>query len=171
MKRSFVWFIALMIALPSSSSSQGRQTEVEVKKLTATILKDLITKRGDRSLIVNVWATWCVPCVEEFPELIALDKSYASKGLDVVVVSLDEPEEISTKVLPLLRRMDARMPAYINAFEPSTGLIDALHPKWSGAIPATFVFDRNGAFVEMAVGQQTRTEFDEMVKRSFAPSR
>lgn len=138
--------------------------KIQVRPLHQKTLDQLIKQRKGRALVLNVWATWCVPCVEEFPELIRLDAVHRSKGLDVVTLSIDFDDEVDSKVLPFLRRMKATMPAYVNAFPQQETLINALDPHWSGAIPATFIFDSRGTLRKTLIGKQTYEDFEKAVR-------
>jgi thiol-disulfide isomerase/thioredoxin len=117
--------------------------EIDAPSLTA------ILKRGSapRPLLVNFWATWCDPCREEFPDLVKIDQQFRPQGLDMISVSLDDLAEIKTEVPKFLGQMGATMPAYLlNASDPDQ-IISTIDPKWSGALPATFLYDADGKVV------------------------
>ena len=120
-----------------------------------------------KPLLVNFWATWCDPCREEFPDLVKIDKDYRSKGLDFIAISLDDPPDIKTTVPAFLREMQATMPAYLlNVSDPEPALL-SVDPSWSGALPATFLYDVNGAVVFKQFGRvqtpQLRAAIDKLV--------
>ncbi len=121
-----------------------------VQEVDAAGVRKLLT-RGEgaaaRPLLLNVWATWCGPCREEFPDLVKLDEDYRSRGLDFYTLSVDDVAEIKTAVPTFLQQMRARMPAYLlNAPEPMEA-INHIDATWSGEVPATFLFDRTGQLV------------------------
>ncbi|MCU0454578.1 MAG: TlpA family protein disulfide reductase [Bacteroidetes bacterium] len=157
--------MALLSGAPSPLCAQ--RSAPAVKPIDARSLPSLITDRNDRGLVLNVWATWCLPCVEEFPELVRLDSLYRARGVDVVTISIDYEDEVDTKVRPFLKRMRATMPAYVNAFGTPSDLINALEPSWSGGIPATFVYDRRGNRVEYVVGHQSLEAFRRLAERAL----
>jgi thiol-disulfide isomerase/thioredoxin len=119
-----------------------------------------LLKRGDekgaksaKPLLVNFWATWCEPCREEFPDLVKLDAAYRPKGLDFIAVTLDDLADIKTGVPKFLREMHAQMPTYLLNLsdpEPAIKLIDA---GWSGALPATFLYNAKGELVYKSLGR------------------
>jgi thiol-disulfide isomerase/thioredoxin len=116
-------------------------------------------------LVLNFWATWCTPCKEEFPAFIKLHKSYAGKGLAVVFVSIDDDDPKTKKqALAFLRKQQAPFPSYIKASGDDEQFINAVHPKWSGAVPATFVYDRRGVLVTMKFEETNFTELNELLK-------
>jgi thiol-disulfide isomerase/thioredoxin len=120
---------------------------VTVKAIDLEAFKATLQRTGSRPLLVNFWATWCDPCREEFPDLVKIDNQYRGKGLDFIAVSLDDLKELKTEVPKFLREMRARMPAYllnVSDPEPAIKLVD---PEWSGALPATFLYNAKGEIV------------------------
>ncbi len=155
-----VGMMALLSGAPSfSQPSKPAGQEPIVRMLDERGLRDLITKRNGRALVLNVWATWCLPCVEEFPSLVSLDSMYRDRNVDVVTLSIDFEDEIEGKVRPFLRRMKATMPAYVNDYPTPSDLINAIRQDWSGAIPATFFYDAQGTMVTHVVGERSFEQF------------
>ncbi|MEK6282469.1 MAG: TlpA disulfide reductase family protein [Acidobacteriota bacterium] len=118
-----------------------------VKAIDLEGLKVVLKRDASRPLLVNFWATWCDPCREEFPDLVKIDNEYRSKGLDFIAISLDDLAEIKTEVPKFLRAMGAKMPAYllnVSDPEPAIKLVD---PQWSGALPATVLYNGKGEIV------------------------
>ena len=139
---------AALFALPTPSPSQksggqssaadGAAEEVSVREIDLDGLKKLIGRDAQpaRPLLVNFWATYCEPCRDEFPDLVAIDRDYKARGLEFVTVSLDDAAEIKTSVPEFLRQMRARMPAYLlNVADPEPAIkwVDA---AWGGGLPA-----------------------------------
>lgn len=138
-----------------SVSRRKRVKNTSVRQIDAEGLKELlhIGKERERPLLVNFWATWCQPCVAEFPDLIQVSNKYDSSKLDFVTVSLDEVSDIKTKVSRFLKRVKAKMPAYLlNATEPEEA-IRYVSETWSGELPATFLIDRQGQIVFKHMGR------------------
>ncbi len=160
--------MALQFGAPLPLSAQAQS--LVVRPIDPDGLRSLLNDRKGRGLILNVWATWCIPCVEEFPDLVRLDSLYRLRGVDVVTISIDFEDEVETKVRPFLHRMRASMPAYVNAFPTPSALIDALEPSWSGAIPATFAYDAKGRRVEYVIGHQRLDGFRKLAERSLRSS-
>jgi thiol-disulfide isomerase/thioredoxin len=108
-----------------------------------------------RIVVVNFWATWCEPCREEFPELIRLHQHYASRGLTLLSISLDSPRVRDTLVKNFLAEQKPPFPAFIKTGGDDDAFINALDPDWSGALPATFIYDRQGRRRQALFGEQT----------------
>ncbi|HKY27916.1 MAG TPA: redoxin domain-containing protein [Pyrinomonadaceae bacterium] len=157
--RSFTLFAAISVILLANfaASAQYRQRKRAAAKQAPIVVKEIDTesmtsllKRAPaepRPLLVNFWATWCDPCREEFPDLVKIDKDYRRKGLDFIAISLDDLSEIKTEVPKFLRQMQATMPAYLLNVQDPEKAINAIDPRWSGALPATFLYDAQGQLV------------------------
>jgi len=138
-------------AAPAQSrkrKSRAAKPSVVVREIDAPSLTAILKRESAaRPLLVNFWATWCDPCREEFPDLVKLDRQFRPQGLDMIAVSLDDLSEIKTEVPKFLRLMRSTMPAYLlNASDPDQ-IISTIDPKWSGALPATFLYDAEGKVV------------------------
>jgi thiol-disulfide isomerase/thioredoxin len=121
-----------------------------------------------RPLLVNFWATWCVPCRAEFPDLVKIREQFAADRLDFVTVSLDDASEIASGVPDFLKevRGDA-MPAFLlNADDPEVA-INMLDPTWRGELPATFLFDRAGTVVYKHKGRVKPSELAAVIEKTL----
>lgn len=126
-------------------------------------LPQLIAKHRGKIVVLNFWATWCGPCREEFPDLVRI---YDERKKDLVVlsVSLDEPED-RDKVIAFLQEQKAQFPAYIEASRDFDAFVNAVHPQWSTAIPATFVYNRKGKRVFSRVGKITYEQLQKEIEK------
>ena len=118
-----------------------------------------------KPLLVNFWATWCDPCREEFPDLVKIDKDYRSRGLDFIAISLDDPPDIKTAVPKFLRQMQATMPTYLlNVSDPEPAIL-SVDATWSGALPATFLYDAEGKVVFKQFGRVKTPELRAAIEK------
>ena len=115
----------------------------------------LAAERG-RVVVVNYWATWCEPCREEFPELIRFDREWSGRGVTFLSVSLDTASVRDTEVKKFLAEQRPPFAVYIREEkeDPDT-FINAIDPQWSGVLPATFIYDRQGQRQQSLFGPQT----------------
>jgi thiol-disulfide isomerase/thioredoxin len=130
-----------------------------------TVAEDVIEKavrpHKGSVVVLNFWATWCGPCREEFPDLVRI---HNEKKAVVVSISMDEPED-GDKVREYLKSQNARFPAFLRAFEDFDVFSAAVDPGWTGIIPATFVFDRNGNRVYRHEGKLSYDELNRIVEQ------
>lgn len=117
----------------------------------ASYSKTVAAQRG-KVVLVNFWATWCAPCRKEMPDLAALEKRLRARGLVMVTVSADEPED-APAAEAFLRKSGVNGPAYLKKTRNDDAFITAVDAKWSGALPATFLYDRQGRKADSFFGE------------------
>jgi thiol-disulfide isomerase/thioredoxin len=124
----------------------------------------LVTAQRGKVVAVNVWATWCVPCRKEMPALVALEKRHAAQGFRLILVSANEPEE-EKAARQFLDSVGVSSQPYIKQAADDQRFIDAVDPKWSGALPATFVYDRSGKRVKSFFGEVDIRELESLIDK------
>jgi thiol-disulfide isomerase/thioredoxin len=117
--------------------------QVRLTPATAPEILRAVRASDGNAVLVNVWATWCLPCRKEFPDLVRLGKDYADRGLKVVFVSGDFDGQ-QTQVIEFLAAHGVMGETYLKAGKDGE-FIDAFDRNWSGALPATFLYDGTGA--------------------------
>ena len=157
----FLLLVTLALMLPlfvASGQQKGIDTNPPVLPLNDSSLVSKLRESEGRLLLVNVWATWCEPCIEEFPDLLKVRKNYADNGVDVVFISVDDQKRMRRDVQPFLRKMKVTFPTYIKQTKDDEVFMNILSPEWRGALPATFIFDRDGKLVQSYVDATTYAE-------------
>ena len=117
-------------------------------------LFDILSRKTDTVYVVNFWATWCSPCVKELPYFEELHKSAADRKLQVLLVNLDFPNQLETRVHPFLTEKDISAPVLnITSLDYDTW-ISGVDESWSGAIPATLIFrNKNRKFFSTEISR------------------
>ncbi len=110
----------------------------QVKLLTLNELEQRIAKGKDTTYVVNFWATWCGPCVEELPYFEKLSKEFKSKPVKVILMSLDFKSKLQKEVVPFVKKHQLTTEVYVVNEADQQAFIDRVDKKWSGAIPATW---------------------------------
>lgn len=117
-------------------------------------LEPLLQKKNDTTYVVNFWATWCKPCIKELPYFEKVNKEYADKKVKVVLVSLDFPDILEKQVIPFIEKRGIQSQVVLLDDPDANGWIPKVSPEWSGAIPATIIYNsKNRKFYEKAFTQ------------------
>jgi thiol-disulfide isomerase/thioredoxin len=103
-------------------------------------------------VLVDFWATWCAPCRQEMPQLAKLEGRLREKRFHLVTISADEPEQ-EPAAIEFLRKSGFSGVAYLRRAKDDDKFIAAVDPQWSGALPALFLYDRQGKLVKSFVGE------------------
>jgi thiol-disulfide isomerase/thioredoxin len=102
-------------------------------------LQARITRAGDTTLVLNFWATWCKPCVEELPCFDELRDYYGPQNVQVVLISLDFKSQLQKKFIPFLKTQQLSSEVALMADQDLDTWIPLIYEEWDGAIPATLV--------------------------------
>ena len=119
---------------------------VTISDITADGVKELLQNNTQKLRLINVWATWCGPCVLEFPDFITIDRMYRGRDFEFVSISTDKPEK-KAKALNFLKEQQASNPNYIFSGSDVYQLIDVVDPEWKGALPYTILVEPGGKIV------------------------
>ncbi|MCX6144650.1 MAG: TlpA disulfide reductase family protein [Ignavibacteriales bacterium] len=138
---------------------------LSVEPIDQASLKRLIGERSGKILLLNIWATWCEPCVAEFPDLTKLSQTYDTAAVKVVAISADYPDEVDTKIIPFVRKTNVPFRVYVAQFEHQEDFINAVNRSWSGALPVSLIYDSRGKERFFHVGQQSFDDFKREVEK------
>ena len=133
----------------------------QVKLLTLSELEQRVAKGKDTTYVVNFWATWCGPCVEELPYFERLTSENAKKPFKVILMSLGFKTKLKTDREPFVAEHKLKSEVYLVNELDQQKFIDRVDKNWSGALPATLILNSDKkvrAFYEKAF------TYDELVK-------
>ncbi|MWW26759.1 TlpA family protein disulfide reductase [Algibacter lectus] len=107
-------------------------------------LEPLLYTQNNKTYLINFWAMWCLPCVEELPYI----QEYANKNpnVEVILVSMDFPKDIETKLKPFLKKNNITTKVVLLDDPDANSWINKINPEWSGAIPFTIMFNSEKRF-------------------------
>jgi|KBSSwiStaDraftv2_1062776.scaffolds.fasta_scaffold287140_1 peroxiredoxin len=116
---------------------------VTVQLVDAEGLKELRKNGSGKVRLVNFWATWCGPCVTEFPDLITINRMYRHRAFELITISANYPDE-QKEVLAFLRKQQASCRNLQFGETDKYKLMEAFDPKWNGALPYSILLGPNG---------------------------
>ena len=112
----------------------------------------VVESHKGKVVLYQFWATWCAPCRAEMPQLIRLEAKLRSQGFELVTISADQPEQ-DAAAEKVLKQLAVRAPLYRKQAQNDDNFINSIDRKWSGALPALFLYDKNGRKVRSFIGE------------------
>ncbi|WP_080056672.1 redoxin domain-containing protein [Spirosoma aerolatum] len=119
---------------------------VDLSLIGEDSLKALLANKTDKVRLINVWATWCGPCITELPEFVNMNRMYRNREFEFITLSADVPDK-KDKALATLKRLQASSKNYLFNSTDKYKLIETLDPQWQGALPYTLLIEPGGKVV------------------------
>jgi len=174
MKKTVLFILLVMSLVPISLiAAENSETKENLQaniKNTMIVnydqLKTIINRNDNKLYVVNFWATWCKPCVEELPGFMEVNNQFKQKKeFKMILVSLDRASELDTKVKPFIAKNNIEAEVYLlDDNKRMNEWIPAIDKNWSGAIPAT-VFYRNGQKLYFIEDKLNKNELIKIIKQ------
>lgn len=162
------FFGCLLLALLASASHAAAPT----RPIAAGDLRAILAAEKGQVVILAVWATWCVPCLREIPELLDLQASMSPSPVRLIGVAVDEPEPGAATVEGFRRKHFPGLRTYARSGPEIDELVSVVDPAWNEVVPTTYVLDRAGRVIERLQGRKAPEEIRSVVERALrAPSR
>ncbi len=119
---------------------------VDVNLIDAEGVRKIMKNDSDKLRLVNIWATWCGPCVIEMPELVNINRMYRGRAFEMVTISGDVPRK-EDAVLAFLKDKQVSCTNYLFNSEDKIELLEAVGKEWQGAIPFTALIKPGGEII------------------------
>lgn len=103
----------------------------------------IFEQNNDTTYVINFWATWCKPCVEELPFFADLHTNFRDEKMKVILVSLDFPNKLESKLVPFINTHQLESDVMVLTDGAYNKWIDKVDEEWGGAIPITLVYKGN----------------------------
>lgn len=146
-----VLFALLLGVTSCKNTNQEAMEDVATERTESKIpvydfdeFEHLLYQDDGKTYIINFWATWCRPCIKELPEFEALRENYLDKNVEMILVSLDFSEKLESLVIPFVERHNLKSKIVLLDDVNSNRWIPKVSENWSGAIPATLIYNKNG---------------------------
>jgi peroxiredoxin len=138
--------------------ARANSEPIILERASADAIAKLVTGPSKRLRVVNVWATWCAPCVAEFPELVTLSRRFANRDFELITISMDNPKlepqvkrflekngaAPSNRLRRQLAAEDRATTHYLYDGASTDALVKAVDPQWHGPLPHTVVIAPDG---------------------------
>jgi thiol-disulfide isomerase/thioredoxin len=135
---------------------------VSLQTIDEAGIRKLVRNDSKKLRLINVWATWCGPCVIEFPELVAINRMYRGREFEFVTISADAPEN-KDQALAFLKKQQASSSNYIFSIDDKYKLIEAVDKEWPGALPYTILVEPGGKVIYRVQGALSPLELKKAI--------
>lgn len=132
-------------------NKEWEEKTVTLNEIDVNGLKGLLKNDSDKLRLINIWATWCGPCVLEYPEFVDIHRMFSLRDFEFVSVSADRLEA-KEKALTFLQKKSSALDNYIFSEKDKYALIEAVDPEWNGALPYTALVEPGGKIVFRKMG-------------------
>lgn len=151
--RRYSLLIPLLLSVGLATAAE-RITPIDADEFGA----NLESRRG-RVVLVNFWATWCRPCLEEIPALMALENELGEQGFDLVAVSLDDPADQHALMEPFMQKWFPEFSTYLSLERDMDSIVSVVDLYWNEVLPTSYLIARDGSMAERMQGGSTAEEF------------
>lgn len=138
MSRSFVTVFCFILVIPCFGQDVLKTPPVEV--LNFQQFEPILHQKNDTLYLVNFWASWCSPCRDEMPALKKVAGKYFQSKFRLIMVSLDFPNQLETRLRPLLKTSEIKARLILLNDPHQNSWIDKVDPNWSGEIPFSLLY-------------------------------
>ncbi|HZH69600.1 MAG TPA: TlpA disulfide reductase family protein [Flavobacteriaceae bacterium] len=146
---------------PEAVIATEKNTDIQVYDFNS--FEPLLHKNDGKTYIVNFWATWCKPCIKELPYFEEIGENYKNQNVEVLLVSLDFSEKLKSHVIPFIEKHNLKSKVVLLDDVNSNRWIPIVSESWSGAIPATVIYNNHkrkfyeGAFTYKQLETELKT--------------
>ncbi len=162
MKYKLIALLILVIAC-----QQVKEKELMVDATAGEIVQKVASHEGERVVFVNFWATWCIPCVEEFPYIMELKEKYGD-DFELIFVSTDF-SEAKEEAKEFLQSQDVQFTTYYKVGNDNE-FITTISDTWSGALPYTVIYKKDGSISAEWEGKQEFEVFERELLKAINES-
>ncbi|MES2848390.1 MAG: TlpA disulfide reductase family protein [Bacteroidota bacterium] len=153
--------IAIVLSLALSTKAQT----IPSWKITDVV--NYYSQKTDSVYIINFWATWCVPCVEELPYIQSITKKYAGKKVKLLLVSLDLASFFPAKIQSFAKKQNITADiVWLNETDADY-FCNMIDKKWSGSIPATVIVNAATGYKQFYEQQFKEEEFEKELLKAI----
>lgn len=148
------YFAVLLLFVGGAAAANG-----PVEKISPDQLKTILAGEEGNIVVLNLWATWCAPCLVEIPDLLKLESDLKDHNVSLIGISVDEPS-FSTDHIAKMR--DRRFPSfrtYARDNRDTDYLVSVVDPAWNEVVPTTYIIDRTGGVHSRIQGKKSLEDF------------
>jgi thiol-disulfide isomerase/thioredoxin len=138
--------------------SGGAWASSPVALIDAEDMRAQLNAHQGEVVVLNLWATWCVPCIKEIPDLMTLESELDSRGMRLVAVSMDDPADLGA-VEAFRARHFPEFRTWLRGEPDMDTLVSVVDFAWNGILPTTYLINREGQVARKIQGKWSLDEF------------
>jgi thiol-disulfide isomerase/thioredoxin len=155
--------------------------EVSIEGIDLSSLKKLVENKTDNIRMINIWATWCGPCMAEFPDLVKLNRRFEYRNFELITVSIDnlkyknkalkflqsENAGVTRRISKSLKNEGRKTNNYIFSAKDQNELVNAIDSQWQGGVPYSIILKPGGEVLYRHQGEIDPAEIRELIIDTF----
>ena len=156
--------VVLSLIVAAAASAAQPDEEARIEPVSASEFREILQAHRGKVVLVNFWATWCRPCLEEIPALMDLAARLQGRDFELVAVSLDEPDSLQSVVLPFMDKWFPEFRSYLSTARDMDTMVSVLDPAWNEILPTSYLVGRDGVVAARLQGGKTGAEFEARIR-------
>jgi len=153
------WVIFTWILL-GAAQTQNAAVASDIRSVSASEFSALLDEARGEVILINLWATWCAPCLREIPELIRLHEKYQDKGFRLIAVAMDDPQDLETHVIPFRDKHFPEWETFQREEVDMDRFVSVVDPAWNEVLPTSYLINRTGDLTKVLFGGKSYEEFE-----------
>lgn len=145
--------LAALVAPPAARAAEGSLTLAGPSAIRAEL-----DRHGGKVVVLNLWATWCTPCLREIPDLMQLERELAGRGLALVALGMDDPAEFAG-VEAFRATHFAGFRSLLRDTPDMDAAVSVVDPAWNELLPTTYLIGRDGKVAKRIQGKKSLEQF------------
>jgi thiol-disulfide isomerase/thioredoxin len=162
MRRWLLFINSIIFTWTLLATAQAQNTTVpsDIRSISAIEFNALLDEARGEVVLINLWATWCAPCLREIPELMRLRENYQDKGFRLIAIAMDDPRDLETHVLPFREQRFPDWDTFQRAEVEMDTFVSVVDPAWNEVLPTSYLIDRTGDVVKVMFGGKSYEDFE-----------
>jgi len=163
LSRISLFVFGLLVLFSISCNPDSRYQKIPITDFKG--VENWLNRQNDTIYVINFWATWCTPCVKEFPHFEKLALENSSKKVKVLMINMDFPDQFQKRLIPFLKARKSKLDVIMLDDPNQNEWINKVDESWSGSLPATLIYSKaNRAFFESELSFE---ELNNALKKQF----
>ncbi len=138
-----------------------------VQLITAAQRREQLGAQRGKVIVLNLWATWCMPCLKEIPVLLQVTRQLEPRGVALIGVSMDEPQALQSQVEPFRLKFFPGFRTWLRAEPDMDSFASVLDPAWNEILPTTYIIGRDGKLRTKIQGARSEAQFRAVIEAAL----